>query len=93
MSIREMRKEFERSYVHAENALLKFYGVDGWDVYNCTIPFEFQGKRYLFGRVERRQDWMRSVVRLFEECGPDKWRGFDSMVYHLEDTYIVNIGD
>ena len=53
MSIREMRKEFERSYVHAENALLKFYGVDGWDVYNCTIPFEFQGKRYLFGRVER----------------------------------------
>nr|WP_296437879.1 DUF1861 family protein [uncultured Acetatifactor sp.] len=93
MSIREMRKEFERSYVHAENALLKFYGVDGWDVYNCTIPFEFQGKRYLFGRVERRQDWMRSVVRLFEECGPDTWRAVDSMVYQLEDPYIVKIGE
>lgn len=93
MGIRELREEFEKTYVAGESVLLKFYGVDGWDVYNCSIPFRFEGKRYLFGRVERRQEWMRSVVRLFEECGKDAWKVVpDSMIYQLEDPYVSKIG-
>ncbi|MCI9336942.1 MAG: DUF1861 family protein [Lachnospiraceae bacterium] len=93
MGVRELREAFERTYVHRESAVLRFLGVDGWDVYNCSIPFRAGGKRYLFGRVERRGEWMRSFVRLFEECGPDQWRlAPDSMIYQLEDPYIAQIG-
>lgn len=86
----EMRKRFESSFRQQEGALLKFHGVDGWDVYNCSIPFASDGKRYIFGRVEKREEWMASVVRLFEECGKDEWRLVgDSMIYCLEDPYIA----
>ncbi len=93
MGVRELREEFERTYVHRESVTLRFLGVDGWDVYNCSIPFWAGEKRYLFGRVERRQEWMRSFVRLFEECGPDTWRAVDSMIYQLEDPYIARVGE
>ncbi len=93
MNAREMRQIFQETYQHRESALLHFYGVDGWDVYNCSIPFYWEGKHYLFGRVERRGEWMRSFVRLFEECGRDKWALVpDSMTYQMEDPYITQIG-
>lgn len=94
MNLIEERRRFEKNYVEIESAVLKFYGVDGFDVYNCSLPFWFQGKRYLFGRVERRNEWMRSWVRMFEECGQDEWRLVpDSMIYQLEDPYIAQIKD
>lgn len=94
MNLIEERKKFEENYVERESAILKFHGVCGFDVYNCSLPFEFHGKRYMFGRVERRNEWMRSWVRLFEECGQDEWRLVpDSMIYQLEDPYITRIKD
>nr|WOZ50633.1 AncZ [synthetic construct] len=89
MSLKEQRKQFEANKKIYESAILTFHGVEGFDVYNCSIPFEWNGKRYIFGRVERREEWARSWVRLFEETGKDEYTLVpDSMIYQLEDPYI-----
>lgn len=90
MDLQKEKEAFENGHTAGESALLRFRGAEGFDVYNCSIPFPWNGKRYLFGRVERRAEWMRSWVRLFEETGPDEWTLVpDSMIYQLEDPYIA----
>lgn len=93
MSLQELRKQFEENKRIYESTIVTFHGVEGFDVYNISIPFERDGKRYLFGRVERREEWARSWVRLFEETGHDEWTLVpESMIYTLEDPYISEIG-
>lgn len=94
MSLREQRIQFEHVKTIYERAKLTFHGVDGYDVYNTSIPFEWQGNRYIFGRVERRAEWARSWVRLFESSGSDDWTLVpDSMIYTLEDPYVCWVGE
>lgn len=94
LTLKQRRIEFEATKTIYESAILTFHGVDGYDVYNVSIPFVRDGKRYLFGRVERRDEWARSWVRLFEETGRDEWTLVkDGMIYPLEDPYITEIGD
>jgi len=94
MDLKEQRCYFEKHKKIYESYKLKFYGVEGYDVYNPSIPFVWQGKKYIFGRVEKRKDWARSWVRLFESTGADEWTLVpDSMIYTLEDPYISIIGD
>jgi hypothetical protein len=86
------KKHFDETVKPAESALLTFKGAGGFDVYNCSIPFFWEGKRYLFGRVERREEYARSWVRLFEETGKDEWTVVNnSMIYPLEDPYVSRI--
>ncbi|OMD64119.1 hypothetical protein BSK48_25310 [Paenibacillus odorifer] len=93
MTLLEQRIQFEVTKQIYDRAILSFHGVEGFDVYNITIPFERDGKRYLFGRVERRDEWARSWVRLFEETGQDEWTLVQgSMIYTLEDPYVSLIG-
>lgn len=86
----QQRKElFERTAKPAEAALLTFHGVEGFDVYNCSIPFMWHGCSYIYGRVERRGEWARSWVRLFEQTGQDEYTLIpDGEVYPLEDPFI-----
>lgn len=94
MNLQERRQKFEESKRIYERATLTFQGVEGFDVYNVSIPFEMNGKKYLFGRVEKREEWARSWVRLFEETGKDLWTLVpDSMIYTLEDPYVSMIKD
>lgn len=94
MNIIKQRNLFEKTKNIYEAAKLTFHGVDGYDVYNCSIPFKWDGKEYIFGRVERRYEWARSWVRLFENTGKDHWTLVpNSMIYQLEDPYISIIGD
>jgi hypothetical protein len=89
MNIIEERGRFKETRRIYEAALLSFCGVDGYDVYNCSLPFFWKGKRYMYGRIERRAEWMRSLVRLFEETKKDEWTLVpESMMYQLEDPYI-----
>lgn len=88
------KKRFEEGFKPGESALLTFKGTGGVDVYNCSIPFHWKGKRYIFGRLEWRRDFARSWVRLFEETGEDEWTVInDSMIYPLEDPYVSRIHD
>ncbi|MFS0821499.1 DUF1861 family protein [Bacillus sp. 1P02SD] len=92
MTLAEKREQFEKTKNVYESAKLTFIGVDGFDVYNTSIPFSYKDKTYLFGRVEKRDEWARSWVRLFENTGQDEWTLVrDSMIYQLEDPYIAFI--
>ncbi len=89
MTFQERKEIFDKTQKPAESALLTFHGVEGFDVYNCSIPFVWQGHHYIYGRVERRQEWARSWVRLFEKTGQDEYTVVpDSTVYQLEDPFI-----
>ncbi len=94
MTLREERELFDKNGKIYESAKVKFIGVDGYDVYNCSIPFVWNGKKYIYGRVERRNEWARSTVHLFEETDKDEFTKVkDSFVYQLEDPYIAYIDD
>ena len=94
MNLKKQRADFERARTVYERATLTFHGVAGYDVYNCSIPFQWAGQAYIFGRVERRAEWARSWVRLFENTGKDDWTLVPgSMIYPLEDPYVCRIDD
>lgn len=94
MNLTEQRQQFEVTKHIYESAKLTFKGVEGYDVYNTSIPFTWNGKQYIYGRVERRREWARSWVRLFENTGKDEWTLVpNSMIYQLEDPYIAILGD
>lgn len=91
MAIRAEKEAFDavRDTKVYESKLLTFHGVEGFDVYNCSIPFVWEGKTYMYGRVERRYEWARSWVRLFEKTGEDEYTLVpDDMIYQLEDPFV-----
>ena len=94
MTFPDRKAAFDKNNAIAESSLLKFTGVDGFDVYNCSIPFDYNGKKYMYGRIEHRDDWARSWVCIFLEASPDEFTLVDnSMIYPLEDPYVSRIGD
>ncbi|CAJ1018697.1 putative Protein (DUF1861) [Leishmania utingensis] len=94
MSFKEMRLAFEGSKRVYERTLLTFKGVDGYDVYNCSVLFQYKGKHHLFGRIERREKWADSRVRLFVETGKDEFTlVLDQLTYQLEDPFMSKVHD
>lgn len=94
MTLIEQRELFEKEKKIYKSVKVKFTGVDGYDVYNTSIPFNWKGKTYIYGRIEKREEWARSWVRLFQNAGRDEWALVpDSMIYQLEDPYITFVDD
>lgn len=96
MSIRELREKFEQEKAgkQEQGVLLTFEGVEGYDVYNTSVPFLYEGKEYIFGRVERRNEWATSAVCLFSKKAEDVLdRVRDTMMYQLEDPFVVRINN
>lgn len=94
MTIRELREKFEQENADKREAgcVVTFEGVDGYDVYNTSVPFFYQGKEYIFGRVEKRDEWACSAVCLFAKKAEDVWeRVKDTMMYQLEDPFITEL--
>ena len=91
-TIQELRQRYELNRKPKEPELLLFEGVNGRDVYNCSVPFEEEGKTYILGRVERRNEWTNSIVLLFEKHPDGKWYRVDSFdALPLEDPFCVRI--
>lgn len=92
--IKKRREKFESDKKIYKSEVLKFAGVNGRDVYNCSIPFDHEGDRYIFGRVERRTEWANSVTYLFRydrESGVwNKVENFDALP--IEDPFVSVIG-
>ncbi|MBR4206612.1 MAG: DUF1861 family protein [Clostridia bacterium] len=89
---RDKREAFEKNKTVYSSRKLTFKGVDGYDVYNCSIPFRRRGETYMFGRVEKREEWARSWVYLFRKTGEDLFeRVPESMIYTIEDPYVAVI--
>lgn len=92
MNLLEERKVFEQECEIFSAELQHFGGVPGWDVYNPSIPFQWNGKSYIFGRVERRNEWGNSTARLFEMTSPNHWQLVpQAMIYPLEDPFFTRI--
>lgn len=88
----EAKKVFESTKKIHDSALLTFKGVDGFDVYNCSVPFSYKGSVHLFGRIEKREEWANSHVRLFKQTGKDEFTLVPgSMTWSLEDPFVSKI--
>ncbi|CAJ1006310.1 putative Protein (DUF1861) [Leishmania naiffi] len=86
------RKEFERTKVVQEATFISFKGLDTHDIYNCCVPFRISGVYHVFGRTERRNEWVRSFVRLFRQTGHDEYTLVErAMQWQLEDPFIVKV--
>lgn len=96
VEIRISKKIFEKELVarKIESNVLTFEGLTNFDVYNCSQIFTWKGKKYIFGRVEKRNEWMHSWVCLFEKMTEDTWALVEnSMIYQLEDPFVSIIED
>ncbi|XQJ25312.1 Protein of unknown function (DUF1861), putative [Leishmania guyanensis] len=89
--MKQVKATFEASKRVYESVLLTFKGVEGYDVYNCSVPFFYGGKHYIYGRVEKREIWAASHVRLFEETGKDEFTVVPELSWELEDPYVQNV--
>lgn len=69
-----------------------FEGVEGFDVYNITAPFNMLGKRVIAGRVEKR-DSEHSKVMFFEEKNDKYVLMKDAPVLELQDPFFTFIKD
>ena len=93
IDLKTERLEFKRKKQIYDSAILQFNGCGDMDVYNFSVPFTMNGKRYAFGRVERHNEFARSWVYLFEEIAPDVFNLVPgSMIYQLEDPAVAFIG-
>ena len=72
---------------------LRFLGVEGYDVYNISVPFACGGKTWLAGRVEKRENEL-SVVRLFEQTDEDTFTAaLPEMTFrNLQDPFVTRVG-
>lgn len=90
LSISELLLKFnEKKILNAKK--IKFLGVEGYDVYNITAPFSWNGKRYLAGRVEMRNS-IYSKACFFEEINESTYKLSESLPsYDLQDPFITKI--
>lgn len=71
-----------------------FLGVDGYDVYNPSIIIEHQGFNYMFGRVEKRNEWASSKSCLFKQISTNTFELVKtSLEYLIEDPYVTIINN
>lgn len=91
LSVRDMYEDFKVSG-RVDNARVeKFAGAEGYDVYNPSVPFMWEGREYIAGRVEKR-DTELSEVRFFVREG-DVWRAAEGTVrLPLQDPFVTFVG-
>ena len=88
VSAKYQLKEFEKRYRPAQcGEVLQFYGVDGFDVYNPSIPFQIDGKTVIAGRVENRSNEISKTM--FFERDAKGWRLLENApVLDLQDPFV-----
>lgn len=94
MNFQKERNLFEKKKKIYESYKLIFLGLQNKDVYNPSIPFKWGDKEYLYGRIEHRDEWARSLVGLFKRTNQDEWSLVsNSKLYQLEDPFITIINE
>lgn len=86
--IERLRDEFELSNNRNGAELLRFGGVGDKTVYNCSIPLEYNGATYIFGRVEELKFWGNSNSVLFKKAEDGVFYPDSRFIpYGLEDPF------
>ena len=86
-------EEYEQKKTVRSARKLTFRGVQGFDVYNISVPFTCGGKTYIAGRVEKRDtEW--STVRFFERVAADAYAAVlpDTVFQSFQDPFVTFIG-
>lgn len=84
--------EFKESHFPGmRGKLLRFEGAPGRHIYNTTVPFDYQGRKILAGRVEG-PDGKDSCVMFFEQSG-DSWKLVpeSACIPELEDPFFTAV--
>lgn len=90
----DLLKEFRESEPKPSNPVkVTFNQVDGFDVYNPTAPFEWNGETYMIGRVEKRDsEHSKSIFFVLNEDGSySPKNGIPEFI--LQDPYISFIDE
>ena len=88
--ISELSKEYKLSSVTGAKKII-FEGVDGYDVYNITAPFNDEGKEIIAGRVERRDSEI-SKIMFFEKVESNRYKLVNDLpTFDLQDPYVTFI--
>jgi hypothetical protein len=56
------KRRFEEMFKTTKAALLTFRGVESFDVYNCSIPFRWEGKRYILAGSKSGKNGYESIA-------------------------------
>jgi hypothetical protein len=88
-------EQYEREKSVRDARRLRFLGVDGYDVYNITPDFVWEGRHWIAGRVERREN-ERSCVRLFERTQQED--AYEATLPELtfenfQDPFVARVGE
>ena len=89
----ELLRNFEKKTPLSPGKKLNFSGVNGFDVYNISAPFQIGNKTYISGRVEEREALAHSQVKFFEENNGIWSPSKDTPTLSLEDGFVTKIGD
>lgn len=89
VTIWEMLEEHRQTRKAGEAVRPVFKGVDGFDVYNPTAAFTYDGKKMICARVERR-DSEESQAVFFEETEKDVFQVMPGWArYNLQDPCLT----
>lgn len=84
-------KDYHQNELPKNPKTLVFKGVDGYDVYNPSSPFLFEGKELILARVEKRDSEVSKSV-YFENQNGVYVKREDLMPLDLQDPCITKIG-
>lgn len=89
----DLLKVYRESNVEHTSYKLVFSGVEGYDVYNISAPFEIDQKKYIAGRVEKRNSEY-SKVMFFEKKTSTEWNlSADAIQFNLQDPFITKLDE
>lgn len=90
MLIKDMLQDFNTDN-QGEVSQIQFSGCEGYDVYNITAPFEFDGTTMIAGRVEQRESEDSKIV-FFEKTTKNRYEKIKKLqTLKLQDPFITKI--
>ncbi len=87
-SCKEMLEQYNKLSQPINTKRVIFNGVDGYDVYNPTAPFEYKGKNIIIGRVEKRDSESSEAVFFSEQEDGSFSVVTEIPRYKLQDPFI-----
>ena len=89
-AIQTLLATFKKSNQPQKPYTPKFFGVDGFDIYNPSTLFEYKGKTLIIARVEKRDSEVSKSV-YFEKRDNDFYLREDIPTLNLQDPFIAMI--
>jgi hypothetical protein len=91
--VEDLLKDYNRSTLACNPKRIKFLGFEGYDIYNPTAPFDYNDKKIIIGRVEKRESELSEAV-FFVQQEDGSYIEFKEMPrYVLQDPFIKKIGN